>query len=164
MPELRKTTSDVEVGGRKWRINMFDARTGSYICLKLVSKMSGIFMAIASGDLKEEALLAMTIGREIGSFNRIEFTELQNTALGAVGEITMVGGVEAVLPVLQIGGEWGVPHLEKDLITVLVLTAHSLAFNLSPFFDGDALTQAMNSFQGLNFFNASTLTPSPMPQ
>jgi hypothetical protein len=153
---LRQTTSDVEISGRKWRIAMFDPLTGSYIAMKLASKLSGIFMGIAAGKLEDPMTLVMAISQELGSLTRLEFIELQSAALSVISEVTIVGGVEAPVSIRQSGGTWAVPGLDTDMVMVLALTAHSLAWNISPFFDGNALKQVMESFKGLNLFSAST--------
>jgi len=152
--QKRETFKDIELAGRKWRIKKFDALTGSYISAKLIGKLGAILASVASGNVSNQAAIATAVSEALSSMSKSEFIELQIDALSVTGEITAVAGTEATLPVKLATGAWGVEGLEDDLITVMALVIHSLVFNVSPFFDGNALKSALESFKDLTLFNA----------
>jgi len=72
-----------------------------------------------------------------------EFSALQRDCLSVCFEIQKIGDTEAPVPVMTPSGAWGVAGLEDDTVTVLVLTARAIAWNISGFFDGSALKGLM---------------------
>ena len=145
----RETSRIVEIGERRWRLGKFDALTGSYIAVKLLSRLSSIVAGVASGQIKDQAVIAMTVANEIGSMPKDEFTEIQAESLHVVKEIIVVSDKEVDTPVHLPDGRWGVGEIEDDALLVMTLVTHVLVFNLVGFFDVDALKEAKDSFQGL---------------
>jgi len=157
MQQKRETHKIVELSGRRFKIGRFDALTGSYFATKLVSRLSGIAMGIMGGTITDASYVAMAVTGEIGTMSKTEFLELETDALSVVSEITNVGGVaEADIPVRTKTGAWGVAGLEDDMITVMALICHAAIFNLSPFFQGNALNAVKESFKDLHLFDART--------
>lgn len=148
--EKRVTYKDVEIGGRNWRIGKFDALTGSYIAYKV---MTQILPTINGGVTTPEAM-AEGLRASRASISKADFVELQRDCLGVCSELQNVGGNIAPVKVILTNGNWGVEGIETDVPTVMALTVHALFFNVSSFFDSNALDGAMGSFKGLNFGSA----------
>ena len=166
---IRETSRVVTISGRRWKINKFDALTGSYIAVKMVSKLSGVMSAFISGkiDIKnkeDQGLIALSLANEIGSLSKTEFNEIQGECLHVVQEVTEVGGKEITGPLRLPDGRWAVSGMEDDALLILGLVSHVLLFNLTSFFDENVLKELGKSFQGLTSFSASESTNSPSPQ
>lgn len=164
MPK-REDFKIVELAERRFKIGRFDALTGSYIAVKLVSKLSNVFMAITTGQVTDMNFAALAVAQQIADMSKIEFIELQLECLRVIKEIQNIDGkAEADLPVLASSGSFAVPGLNEDMITVLALVTHTVIFNLTPFFVGNALTSTIQTFKDLSLFDAKTSTSSPTGQ
>lgn len=161
---VRESERIITISDRKWKVKKFDALTGSYIALKMMSKISHIAMGIVSGSLEDKALIAMSIANEIGTLTKQEFVEIQSECLHVCSSITNVGGKDIETPVRLPDGRWGVGGVEDDALLVMTLVSHVLLFNLISFFEGSALKESADSFQGLIPFGAKTSTDTPSPQ
>jgi hypothetical protein len=51
-----------------------------------------------------------------------------------------------------------VKELEYDIVTVTALTVHALVFSLTPFFEGDGLSQLLESLSALGLFSSISQT------
>jgi hypothetical protein len=158
---VRETERVISIGSRKWKVKKFDALTGSYIALKLMSKISNIAIGIVSGGLTDPALIAMSIANELGSFSKAEFNEIQNECLHVCFSITEAGGKDIESPIRLPDGRWGVGGLEDDSLMIMTLVSQVLVFNLTSFFAADALKESTESFKGLIPFGALTSTTTP---
>lgn len=132
---------------RKFRINKFDARTGSYILYTVMSRFLPSILQIHAGnpaDISDMSKLVNTddIVSSI-AMSEGEFGKLQTEALRACEEILPAG----VTPVLDTSGNFAVIGLEKEAVAVFVLTAQALVFNLSSFFGEDGLTSLLSGIQ-----------------
>jgi hypothetical protein len=161
---VRETERVIALSSRRWKIKKFDALTGSYIALKMMSKISNIAIGIASGAITDQAVIAMSIANEIGTLTKQEFIEIQSECLHVCNEVVAVGGRDADIPLRLSDGRWGVPGMEDDALLVMTLVSHALLFNLTSFFDGNALKDSKESFNGLSLFDAKILTSTPTPQ
>ena len=161
---IRETQRIITISGRRWKITKFDALTGGYIALKLLSKLSHIAVGVFSGNLTDQAIIAMSIAEEIGSLTKKELAEIQGECLYVVKELMEVGGKELELPIRLPDGKWGVEGVEYDGLLVMTLVAHVLVFNLTNFFDAAALKESKDSFAGLIKLNTQTSTDTPSPQ
>ena len=139
MSDKRELFKIIEVAGRKWRIEKFSPLVGSFVCIKVLSKMSHIFFGIFSGKLADYSVIATGLMEEFGSMTEQEFATIQAHCLRACSVLQMVGTVEAPLPVLDAQGRFANGGLEHDTLTVLALTGHVLVFNLRPFLDVEEL-------------------------
>jgi hypothetical protein len=153
---VRESSRVVTINERKWKINKFDALTGSYIALKMLSKISHIAVGVFSGNLTDQAVIAMAIASEIGTLTKQEFVEIQSECLHVIKEIEIVGDKEIESPVRLPDGRWGVKDIEDNGLLVMTLTSHVLLFNLTSFFDVSALNGVKESFVGLIPSNAKT--------
>ena len=146
----RETQKVVELGGRKWQIRMMDAETGSWVALKLASKLAGIIMSAMDGGLQDPLVIGISAAQALGTLGRNEIGELQREALSVVSELITLNGKEEPLAVRMNNGAWGVDGLDDDLPLVMTLVTHSLLFTVSPFFAGDKLKAYAKSFEGLS--------------
>jgi hypothetical protein len=142
----REPHKDVAVGGRKWRIGRFDALTGSYITTLLLMQM------LPMGLDEQVGLGGMVKGKSL--MDKATFLDVQKECLRICYELQPVGGMDAPIPVLLSDDRWGVADIEDDVVTILSLTIHALIFNVSDFFQEDALKDLGQTFSGLNLFNA----------
>jgi len=161
---IRETQRVVTISGRRWKIGKYDALTGSYIALKMLSKLSHIAVGVFSGNLKDQALIAMSTANEIGSLTKAEFNEIQSESLHVVAELKEVSGKDIENPIRLPDGRWGVEGLEDDALLIMTLVSHVLLFNLSGFFNAASLRDSKESFSGLIPFNMPTSTDTPSPQ
>lgn len=141
----REKFKDVEIEGRKFRINRFDALTGSYIASLLLMQ-----------------ILPMGMGKQLGLDNLTEgslmkketFIELQKDCLKVCQELTNVGNVETPMFVMLPDGRWGVEGLQDETTIVLPLAIQTLVFNLSDFFQDGALEKVKVATSNLNLSGA----------
>lgn len=131
---------------RKFRINKFDARTGSYILYTVMSRFLPSILQLKS-DAETITDMSKVVNPEdiVSSIamSEDEFSKLQNAALQVCEEILPAG----VTPVLDTSGNFAVIGLEKEAVAVFVLTAQALVFNLSGFFGEDGLTSLLSGIQ-----------------
>ena len=161
---VRETERIVTISGRKWKVKKFDALTGSYVALKMMSKLAHIAVGVFAGTLTDKAVIAMSITNEIGSLSKQEFVEIQAECLHVCAEVLRVGDKDIDTPLRLPDGRWGVSDVEDDALLVMTLVGHVLLFNLSGFFDGAQLKASGESFKGLMPFDAKTLMGTPSPQ
>lgn len=145
----------VELAERKWRIGRFDALTGSYIAFTVMTKMLPMIAELMGGKSETPDVNSLAAGMMASkaSLSREEFLALQKDCLGVVSELQSVAGIDAPVPVL-LNGKWGVADLEYDVSTVMALTVHTLFFNISSFFDGNALKGMMEGLKDQSLFSA----------
>ena len=134
----RVTEKDMEISGRKYRIKKMDARMATYMAFQLKSFMPGTNEA---GEMIRGAQSGM---------GRREFFALQNDCLSACYHVEKAGEI----PVLGNDGKFTNAELEQDAKTVILLTVHSLAFNVTDFFDGEFLTELGTTFSNMIPLNA----------
>jgi len=145
----------VNLAGRKWRVEKFDALTGSYIAFQIMSKIMPMGLDPKLGvDLPE--------GRSMMS--KSEFAALQKDCLSVVYELVDANGTEMPVKLMLDNGVWGVDGLQKDMITVMSLTITALVFNIASFFEGDALKELTQTFADMSLPGVQTLMNMPTPQ
>jgi len=142
----REPHKDVAIGGRKWRIGRFDALTGSYITTLLLMQM------LPMGLDEQVGLGGIVKGKSL--MDKGTFMDVQKECLRVCSELQLVGAMEAPIPVMLSDERWGVADIEDDVVTILSLTIHTLIFNVSDFFQEDALKDLGQTFSGLSLFNA----------
>jgi hypothetical protein len=131
---------------RKFRINKFDARTGSYILYTVMSRFLPSILQLKS-DAETITDMSKVVNPEdiVSSIamSEDEFSKLQTAALQVCEEILPAGAT----PVVDASGNFSVIGLEKEAVAVFVLTAQALVFNLSGFFGEDGLTSLLSGIQ-----------------
>ncbi len=154
--QKREIFKDVEINGRRFRVGKFDALTGSYIAYKLLMEMLPMGLELQMG---------LTLPTNRSAMSREDFTAIQKECLMVCSEITaMKSGTEMPVQILLASGDWGCPDLREDVMTVIMLTIHVLVFNVSSFFEGDALKGFRDKIQALSPFSAQTSMDSPTPR
>lgn len=148
----RETEKIIELQGRKFKIEKFDALTGSYIAFVLAEKFMPMGLDAKAG------LTDMPKDRSLMS--KQEFMDLQRDCLGVVSEILPAGA----RPVLNENGTWGVMDIERDTRLVILLTVHALAFNIAGFFDGEGLAELKGSLADILPARMQTSTDGPTPR
>jgi len=129
----RETFKEIEIKGRKFRINKFDALTGSYIAYTLMNEVLPMGLNMKAGIPMPKNSTKMT---------KEAFSELQKDCLRVCGEMLDAG----FAPVIDENGNWGVNDLEYDTATVLNLTIQVLVSNVSSFFDESLLRSLTETF------------------
>ncbi len=154
---MRQTEKIIEVQGRKFKIKAFDALTGSYIAFTMFEKMlpSGMEGKVLS---QVGASSPLPQGRQLMS--KKEFFDFQKDCLGVVYEV--LKGRDA--PIIEENGGWGVSDISHNTMLAILLTIHSLAFNVSDFFAGDGLRELYSSIQDLIPSITKTSTDGSTPQ
>lgn len=142
---------DIEVNGRKFRLNKLNARTGTYMLLKMTKILPPIlenldFDKLDSDDFNFKDLNLTKILSPIFDMDEKEFAYIQDNCLKTVEEL-LPAGPQAVL---DNYGQWGVSNIEFDMVLVMNLTVQSLWFNLQGFFAGmpfSSIMSKLNSYQ-----------------
>src|SRR5579862_5528303 len=115
-----QATKEVTLGETVYQIGRMTARDGSWILAELLTKMLPAFV--------ESQFSGLPGGRP--QISEEEFQNIQGHALAVVRRIEK--GIP--MPIFVRPNTWAVKELEYDLVAVMTLTVHALAFNLSPFF------------------------------
>lgn len=156
MPVLNK---DIEINGRKFRLNKMDARTGSYMLFKLIKILTPILEKIDLDDIEDKApdhtkekklekanlddINLTDLMSSIFNLPESEFRYIQDNCLRVVEEILPAGPAK----VLDKNGNYGVLDIEFNTALLLNLTIQSLIFNVAGFFEGSPLNSIV---KGLN--------------
>jgi len=143
----REKFKDIEIEGRKFRINRFDALTGSYIASLLLMQI--LPMAIG------KKLGFKNLGQEGSLMKKETFIDLQKDCLKVCQEITKVENTEMPMSVMLPDGRWGVEGLENEITIVLPLVIQTLVFNLKDFFQDGALEKLKKTTSDLSLSSAS---------
>lgn len=147
MIKKREPFKDVEISGRKWRVGRFDAMTGSYITMLVLMQM------LPMGLDEQVGLGSVSKGRSL--MDKKTFFDVQSDCLRVCSELQSIGDNVAPVRVMLDDGRWGVSGVEDDVTIILALTIHTLIFNISDFFQEDALSTLTGTLQGgLSQFNA----------
>ena len=140
----RETNKTVELSGRKFKIEKFDALTGSYIAFILMQKFLPMGMEQKAGMSNlPEARTPMS---------KEEFISLQNDCLSVVSEVLPA----RCAPIINENGTWGVTDIEKDTKLVMLLTIHALTFNIAGFFDEQGLMELKTSLADISLVHSPT--------
>ena len=136
---------DIEVNGRKFRLNKLNARTGTYMLLKITKILPPILENINldkldSDNLNFKDLNLTKVLSPIFDMEEKEFTYIQDNCLKAIEELLPAGPQQ----VLYNNGQWGVSDIEFNTVLVMNLTIQSLWFNLQGFFKGMPFSSIMN--------------------
>ncbi|OOM74000.1 hypothetical protein CLPUN_42380 [Clostridium puniceum] len=134
---------DIEVDGRKFRLNKLDARTGSYMSVKLMGILTPLFENVDLSNLKDIKLNDLNIAKMTKTLFKMpeeDFRFVQDNCLQLVKELLPAGPQK----VLDEYGKWGVLDIEFDTGLVMNLTIQSLVFNVTGFFKESLLSSLIN--------------------
>lgn len=147
---------DIEIKGRKWRITKFDARTGSYMLVKVMALIAPLFASLDFNALKDvkdpkdvdiKSLNIPGLISGLTSLPEEDFNYIQGKCLGVCKEMLPSGFTD----IINQNGTYGVLDVEFDTMLLLSLTAHALIFNVMGFFEGSPLSSLAetisNTFQ-----------------
>ncbi len=149
----------VDIAGRKWRIEKFDALTGSYIAYKVMGHILPMGLdSVIKGEAAQQNKQNEPV--QLPAMSKKEFADLQLDCLHICYEMLPAGKA----PVIGENNAWGVADIEDDAALVLALTVHALLFNIGSFFAEGGLQALTESFAGTSLFIAPTLTNGSMPQ
>lgn len=150
MKQPPENYKDVSIGERTFRIRKFDARTGSFMLVKIIGIIAPLFKNVDTKKLSEakeasemnlDAFNISGIMSGLGELSEKDFEYIQTKCLQRCGEVLNSG----VTSVLNEDGTFGAIGLEEDTMTVIALTAHTLMFNVQGFFQGSPLSSIMDS-------------------
>lgn len=136
---------DIEIDDRKFRLNKLNARTGTFMLLKITKILPPIlenldFDKLDTENLNLKDLNLTKILSPIFDMDEKEFTYIQDNCLKTVEELLPAGPQ----PILNDNGQWGVINIEFDMALVMNLTLQSLWFNLQGFFKGMPFSSIMS--------------------
>lgn len=149
-------TKDIDISGVRYQVCKMTARDGSWIAMQILTK-------VLPAGLDEKVTGGSSLPAKRSDMSEQEFHSIQDHCLAVCRVYKLVGSMDVPHPVFDRPGQLR-PELEHDVLTVMALTAHALAFNIAPFFAEDALKPVLASFQGLNLFSASSSTSSSSGQ
>ena len=139
---LREEFKVIKLQDREFKIHRMNALAGSYLVYQLMGSMlpGGMDKSVTAGKAPSDRK----------KMSREEFTEIQGECLKVCTETLKAGDT----PIINPNGSFGVSDIETNLTLVLALTVNALVFNISCFFEGNALKELTDSFQGLRLSNA----------
>lgn len=138
---MRETFKDVTISNRKFRLNKFDALTGSFVIYTLLTQIlpMGLGKKIEGLESQDKSNLPV--------MTRERFTELQIICLKACSEIKPAGNSIVPVPIMMADGRWGVEDLENDAPLVVALTVQILGYNAQSFFGENTLNMFKDILQ-----------------
>ena len=136
---------DVEFGGSWYRIEKFDARTGSYVVYKLLAQVLPI-LPMLSKEVDPDEFRGQ-LPSVLTKLSKEEFGELQTACLLVCSRLE--GNSKIPMPVITDDGRIAIEDLNDDTVTIMFLTVHAIAFNVSSFFGENTLKEflKLNSIQ-----------------
>ncbi|EKQ56267.1 MULTISPECIES: phage tail assembly chaperone [unclassified Clostridium] len=143
--DIPENYKDIEINGRKFRLNKMDAKTGSFMLFKLMKILTPMVKNIKTDEKEVDlANLNLTeIAESLFDLEEKEFRYIQDNALQVVQELLGAGPTK----VLNQFGEFEANNIEFDTGLVMNLTVQSLYFNIKGFFKGSPLESML---KGLN--------------
>lgn len=146
---MRETEKTVDVLGRKFTIRKFDAFTGSYILYQLMEKVLPAALESKVDDAIDTTPAGQSLQEALPSkrepMSKEEFIKLQRDCLAVISEVLPSGN----RPVFNENGTWGLNDVANNTPLVILLTIHSLAFNIGDFFAAGGLKELQSSLAGL---------------
>ena len=144
---------EVEIKGRKFVVKKFDARTGSFMLIKVMGLIAPMFKnmdlkKIQVEDEEELNLKGIDIAGVISSLSSLteqDFNYIHDKCLQVCFENLQAGPTK----VMNADGNFGVIGLENDSATTLALVAHTLIFNVTGFFGEKAFSSISKVISGM---------------
>lgn len=143
---------EVEVKGRKFVIRKFDARTGSFMLIKVTGLIGPMLKGLNISKVKvEEGKIPDISGIDIAgmvsglsTLKEEDFNYINDKCLQICFENLPAGPTQ----VMNSNGTFGVSDLDTDSATTLALVAHTLIFNVTGFFGGSPLGSILGGLLG----------------
>ena len=141
---------EVTIKDRKFVIKKFDARTGSFMLIKVTGLIAPMFKGLDLSKIqaKEEGAFNLKdidiagIVSGLTSLTEQDFNYVHDKCLQVCLENLPAGPTQ----VMNANGSFGVIGLETDSATTLALVAHTLIFNVTGFFSGSPLGSVLGGF------------------
>jgi hypothetical protein len=143
---------EVEVKGRKFVIRKFDARTGSFMLIKVTGLIGPMLKGLDISKVKvDEGKMPDVSGIDIAgmvsglsTLKEEDFNYIHDKCLQICFENLPAGPTQ----VMNMSGNFGVSDLDTDSATTLALVAHTLIFNVTGFFGGSPLGSILGGLLG----------------
>lgn len=145
-------THEVDIEGTRYLICRMNPLVGSWLAAQL-------FTLMMPAQLEQQFVAELNKAGEIENFapvkppaNRKQMTEdefhnLQNHCLLVCRYYDEKSGKALATPIMTPDGQFIAPGLADDVVAVMVLTLHSLFFNMKPFFDRGRMETVIQSFR-----------------
>ena len=152
-------TKEVEIKNRKFVIRKFDARTGSFMLIKVTGLIAPMLKGLDLNKIMDKTKDGYKdVGEEISlrdidiagvisgltSLTEQDFNYIHDKCLQVCFETLPSGSTK----VMNQDGNFGVIGLENDSATTLALVAHALIFNVMGFFSGSPLGSVLGGLLG----------------
>ncbi|TGE35874.1 hypothetical protein E4K67_22420 [Desulfosporosinus fructosivorans] len=145
-------TKEVEIKNRKFVIRKFDARTGSFMLIKVTGLIAPMLKGLDLNNLQtkegeEVNLKDIDIAGVVSGLTSLtepDFNYIHDKCLQVCFETLPSGATRVLNP----DGNFGVIGLETDSATTLALVAHTLIFNVTSFFSGSPLGSVLGGLFG----------------
>ncbi|MDQ7094215.1 hypothetical protein REC12_11505 [Desulfosporosinus sp. PR] len=142
----------VEIKGRKFVVKKFDARTGSFMLIKVMGivapMLKGLDLNKITEKNKEEVNLndidVIKVVSGLTSLSEQDFNYIHDKCLQVCFEVLPAGPAR----VMNSDGNFGVVGLENDSATTFPLVAHALIFNVMSFFSESPLAGILGGLLG----------------
>lgn len=144
--DIQENYKDIEINGRKFRLNKLSAMTGTFMMVKLVGILVPMLDNINIDSLDTTALKDLNytqISKSLCDLEEKELKTIQEKSLKVVEELLPAGPQK----ILGDYDKWGVENIEFDMALVLNLTVQSIWFNVESFLKGSPLSSLL---KGLN--------------
>ena len=144
--DIKEKYKDIEIDGRKFRINKFNAMTGTFMLMKMLGILLPMLDKIDLDSVEIATLKDLNfthIAKSLCDLEEKEFKYIQENCLKVVEEILPAGPQQ----ILNNYGVWGVQDIEFDMGLVHNLTVQSIWFNMQSFLKGNPLSSFL---KGLN--------------
>lgn len=144
---------EVELKGREFVIRKFEARTGSFMLIKVTGLIGPMLKGLDISKVKvEEGKIPDISGIDIAgivsglaSLKEEDFNYIHDKCLQICFENLPAGPTQ----VMNSDGNFGVSGLDTDSATTLALVAHALIFNVTGFFGGSPLSSVLGGLLGM---------------
>lgn len=141
---------EVEIKDRKFVIRKFDARTGSFMLIKVTGLIAPMLKGLDLNKIQAKAEGAFDLNdidipkivSGLTSLSEDDFNYVYNKSLQVCFENLPAGPTQIMNP----DGTFGVIGLETDSATTMALVAHTLIFNVKGFFEGSPLASVLGGF------------------
>lgn len=138
----RETTKEVIINEKKYRIEKFNPLLGGYILLKVLTGVIAPFLPAFNVPDQFKAIASKTTG--MPSITKEEFIALEQDILSVVSFEDVINDKPIFIPVLRTDGEFNIPELKDDVMSVMKLIGEVLMFNSLGFF-GKATTDVAST-------------------
>lgn len=158
--EIHEDFKEVTIKDRKFVIRKFDARTGSFMLIKVTGLIAPMLKGLDLSKIqaKEEGAFNLkdidipSVVSGLTSLTEQDFNYVHDKCLQVCFEELPAGS----MMVMNSNGSFGVIGLETDSVTTLALVAHTLMFNVTGFFGAELFSSISRGILSMKSFTAKT--------